>query len=34
MIRDQLKGKAHFDWRQTGLVCEITMTEVPPVGPD
>lgn len=25
MIRDQLKGEARFDWREAGLVCEITM---------
>jgi two-component sensor histidine kinase len=22
---EQLKGKAHFDWRPEGLVCEITL---------
>ena len=22
---DQLKGKARFDWRPEGLVCEITL---------
>jgi two-component system, chemotaxis family, CheB/CheR fusion protein len=30
MIRDQLKGEARFDWRETGLVCEITMPELAP----
>jgi two-component system, chemotaxis family, CheB/CheR fusion protein len=25
MIRDQLKGTAHFDWRKDGLACEITI---------
>ena len=24
-VIDQLKGKAHFDWRTDGLVCEITI---------
>jgi two-component system CheB/CheR fusion protein len=30
MIRDQLKGEARFDWREAGLVCEITMSELAP----
>jgi two-component system, chemotaxis family, CheB/CheR fusion protein len=34
MIRDQLRGQARFDWRQTGLVCEITVTDVPLAGGD
>jgi two-component system, chemotaxis family, CheB/CheR fusion protein len=34
MIRDQLKGKVHFDWHQTGLACEITTAEYPAAGPD
>jgi two-component sensor histidine kinase len=25
MIRDQLKGKMHFDWHTDGLVCEIAL---------
>jgi len=27
MIRDQLKGTVHFDWRKEGLVCDIAIPE-------
>jgi two-component system, chemotaxis family, CheB/CheR fusion protein len=30
MIRDQLKGTVHFDWRNEGLVCEIAIPEPVP----
>jgi PAS domain S-box-containing protein len=30
MIRDQLKGAVHFDWRAEGLVCEIEIPEPVP----
>jgi PAS domain S-box-containing protein len=28
MIREQLKGKMHFDWRADGLVCEIVIPSI------
>jgi len=30
MIKDQLKGEVRFDWREAGLVCEITMPDLAP----
>jgi PAS domain S-box-containing protein len=28
MIRDQLRGKIHFDWRADGLICEIALPSI------
>jgi two-component sensor histidine kinase len=32
MIRNQLKGEVHFDWRREGLVCEIALPELNSAG--
>jgi two-component sensor histidine kinase len=30
MIREQLKGEIHLDWRAEGLVCEIVLQTLKP----
>jgi two-component sensor histidine kinase len=30
MIREQLKGEIHLDWRAEGLVCEIVVQTLKP----